>query len=106
MFAQLSWLRRLQLAVAVAAILFAIVLGVLALRTALGKDPALGTSARGTEQTTTQSTEPAGDAPAELTWEDDTSSEDSYDDDDGAASGGSWGDDSSAAQEPLTTRQS
>ena len=44
MFQRLTWLKRLQIALAFALITFAVLLGAFTLRTALGKDPALGAS--------------------------------------------------------------
>ena len=46
MFERLPLLKRLQIALAIAFVTFAIVLGALAVRTALGKDPALGRSSQ------------------------------------------------------------
>ena len=46
MFQRLTWLKRLQIALAIALVTFTVLLGALALRTALGEDPALGTGAQ------------------------------------------------------------
>jgi hypothetical protein len=116
MFQRLTWLKRLQIALAVAMITFTVLLGALALRTALGKDPALGTGAQvrtvssgsGTSSSTssedpsaTDDSETADDSPASSDdddsgwWDDSDSSDESLD------SGTS-----SSQSAPLTTSQS
>jgi len=115
MFQRLTWLKRLQIALAVAMITFTVLLGALALRTALGKDPALGTGAQvrtvssgsGTSSSTS-SEDPSATGDSE-TADDSTASSD---DDSG------WWDDSDSSDEsldsgtsssqsaPLTTSQS
>ena len=116
MFDRLSFLRRIQTAVAIAAIIFLLVLGALALRTALGKDPALGSSATSRVQATSAGAE--GERPYGSGYGDDYGEySGSADADEGWApgaqgSGGGWDtgstapDSSAAAQAPMTTAQS
>lgn len=110
MFERLSFLRRLQLTIAIAAIVFVLVLGALALRTALGKDPALGASATPIVQSTSASIA-AGTSTGDASTDDSASTNESWPADT-ATDDGSWDDGSSsstssvAAQAPMTTSQS
>jgi hypothetical protein len=105
MFERLSWLKRLQASLAIAFVIFVIVLGVLALRTAMGKDPSLGT-ARSTQVLSTSS------ASGVSSDDDDSSSDDDDDDEYDDPSGESRFDDGSSSSEssstvaPMTTSQS
>ena len=102
MFERLTFLRRLQLTVAIAATIFVLVLGLLAVRTALGDDPALGTSSQPSVQSTSSTAQSSAAT-------DDGSTGDEYGYDDGTSA---WGASSStpgssdAAQAPMTTSQS
>ena len=98
MFERLTFLRRFQLTVAIAATIFVLVLGVLALRTALGKDPALGSTATPIVQSASDTSTQSGVA-----------TDESYGYDDGSSAWGtssSTPDSSAAAQAPMTTAQS
>jgi cytoskeletal protein RodZ len=103
MFERLSWLKRLQIALAVALVTFTIVLGVLVVRTALGKDPSLGTAAqvqqRSAKQSTSSTSSPSSAASGSSSSDDSTTSSGdssgsyydpySYDDGSGQSSDGS-----------------
>jgi hypothetical protein len=132
MFERLSWLGRLQFALAIAVVTFMIVLGVLALRTAMGKDPSLGTASEvQVRGTSSASGAGSGSAPGRVVpgasdddsqyGEDDegddedsdespTGQDDPYDDSSGVIPyeqyGSSGGQSSGQSVAPMTTSQS
>ena len=115
MFERLSFLRRLQITFAVAAVVFVIVFGALALRTALGKDPALGASGAAIVQSSSSSGSTSS-SDASGTTSGSFETDDSSSDDLGTDDGSGWDasaqsqsvtpDSSAAAQAPMTTSQS
>jgi hypothetical protein len=98
MFQRLTWLKRLQIALAIAMVTFTLLLGALALRTALGKDPVLGTGAQ--VRTVTSGTSSSSSTS--------TANDDSAATDDGTSSSddSGWWDDSGSQPAPMTSAQS